>query len=404
MFFRKNEPEKVALAEIEELAVDTFEKKAGNLEERAQSAVEGIRLAGNEFSEACAVFEALDAEPYVQNIYMPNINALKSHKSAYAKALKHAIEKLDLEPGDAATTYDRYNDILSEVDGTTNEVLGVNANFKTVMYCFSNHLGSVKRAFASFEKHRELLRSEISRRSEMALEHKKLMERIFALNSRLEELETIKESIDAIREGISKKDDSTDAAQEKKILDEISEKKDEISLVNDSMSKLTGEISMLTVPLERPSRKFDHLSVRKKPLYPMIINPISNIADKTEYEEFIDLVGDMMKKIEDGSIDIKNKEGTLRVISELLNSDLFSMCSSFKSLRQKRFEMESGIRVIEGALSDMKKGKRSAESAVNEIKDLEEKKSEISKSIKPTKEAIEAMFLGYYKKQVSVIM
>lgn len=406
LFFGKKpaEPEKVSIHELEALALSSFEHKSGNLEARAEAEILGMRNSVSEFLDACASLDVLDAEPYVQDLYFPNIASLKSQKSSYAKALRHTMDKIDLTPGRAQTTYDRYNELLSKVDDVTNEVLGVNATFKTIMYCYANHLARIKRSFSTLERHREALRTEISRRAGPASEYSRISERISALKSLIEESKALKEAAAAFNQDKSKDITGKVEAEEASLLVKISEKKLELPQTELSLSKLSANISKITLPLERPSRKLDHITVRKRLLYPMITDPMSNITNKEAYVEFVDLVKELKKNIEAGSIDIKNKESTLDIISETLNSDLYSMLVSFKALQQKHSDIEREIMIMEGALAETRKGKISLGKSKEEVRIMETKSVELSKSINPTKQEIEAMFMEYYRKQILILL
>ena len=404
-FWKKDsDPEKVALAELDGLANSIFEERLGNLGPRAQSEIEGLRSAATGFAEACDRFNGIDAEPYVQDLWMPNINALKSQKGNYAKALKHAIEKLDLSQKDTANTYDKYNGVLSEIDRVTNELLAVNANFKTVMYCFSKHLSGLKHAFSMIERHRESLRTEITKRSEAAVQHSKTSERILALNALIEESEAFRNGAEALRESISSGSSNAVAEEESNISSSISSKVAEMSSIDAGLSMLSSQIGSLTLTLERPSRKQDHLSVRKRHLHPMMTNPEEGIKSRADSNEFTEMVRELRDNIEKNVIEVKNKDGTLNTISELLNSDIYSMLESVKSLKQKRSDVKREIGVMEGALEDVKKGKVSAAEAREEIKKMEGKAAEAEKSINPAKEALEVMFFEYYKKRITIVL
>ena len=381
-----------------------FEKSLGDLESKAQSEVEGIHAAFREFSHACDVFYDIDAEPYVQDIWMPNINALKSQKGNYAKALKHVVEKIDLNPESSENVYEKYSSILSKIDGTTNELLAINSSFKIVMYCFSRHLSMIKHVFSIIEKHRELLRSEITKRSPSAAQHAKMMEHLVAITNLIEESKNFKEGAVSLGESLNNNKKGSIAEEESRLRENISINESKLLEIDKELSRLSGRISMLTISLERPSRKHDHLSVKKRSLFAMITNPEGNIKSRNDYEEFIDMIQELRGNINSDAIDVKNKAGVLNTISELLNSDLYSMIETTRSLKDQKIDMKREISVMEGALTEVNKGKDSTVQAKKEIKRLEEKSAEAEKSIIPAKEALENLFLEYYKRKITIIL
>ena len=407
MFFGKRdkrEPDRVPLDELESLEASLFEQKLDNLEPRAKAALDGVRAASAEFSRECDRLYELDAEPYVQDLYFPNINGIKNQKGFYAKALKHAIERLRLEPDGAANIYDRYNDMLSEVDRVANEVLSVNANYKTILYCYSRHMPGMKRAFATIERNRDGLREEITKRSGTASAHSRITERITALRSLLDDSRALKEGSQALSRDLSIGDKEAAARQEAEILKEISGKRSEISSISEAISKHSSDISRLTLPLERPSRKLDHIMVRKRSLHAMLADAAGSITSSTDNDEFLELIRELKKNIENGSIEVKNRDGTLETVSELLGSDMYSMVESFKALQQRRSDLERDIRVLEGVIVDIKKGKSSAEKAKEEIRRMEGMAEEMSTKVAPAKAELESMFLQHYNKSLLIIL
>jgi len=403
MRFGKHEPEKIKPDELEKLLNSLFEKKLDQFEPKAHAIINELKKSKLEFSEACNELKELKAEPYTEDIRPQTINFIKSQKGLYADALRRNISNMNLEPINALNSYEKYKLILSNVDKVTNEVLKSNANFKQAMYCYSDHLGNFKRSFSAIERLMEALRHEIESRSKEASEYAALKEHISKLNLQSDELEVLNQSANALREFLNNKDKDMVGKDESKLSESLSSKRSELSSVRSEISKLSERINLLTSPLERSAKKFDHVSAKKKQLHYFLEDPITRISNEFEYIEFMTLVKELKGAVEKGTIETKNKPGTTSLISALLDSDIYNIINSLKSLQLKRSEIENEINILEIALVDIKKGKDASSKAAQEIATIEERAKEITKSMTSTKSTIEAMFSDYYHKQMSII-
>jgi len=403
MLFRKNEPENIKPDTLNGLLVSLFEKKLGQFEAKAQAIINSLGQAKIEFIDVCNKFEKLDVAPYTEDMRFANINFIKGQKELYVTALLRIISKMRLEADDTIS-YNRYKLILSNIDEITNEILKTNAHFKLVMYCYSSYIGDFKKTFSAIERFREALRREIDSRSNEASEYAKLKEQITRLNSQIDELEALGYDINALKAILNSKDKSIAEEDEAKLSESLSTKKAGLSKLNGEISKLSETISVLTIPLERPSKKLDHLSPRKKPLYYFIANPVKHISSETEYNEFVVLVKELKEAIDKETIDTKNKAGTTGLISTLLNSGLYNIINSLKLLQHKRSEVEDEIKSLEIIFEGIKKGKDTSEKTIQDMAVMEEKAKEIIKSTTSIKSMIEAMFSSYYRKSISIVL
>jgi len=403
MFFGRNELENIKFDALDKLLISLFEKKLGQLDAKTRAIIKELNQARLEFVDACNKFEKLDVEPYTEDIRFANVNFIKGQKELYATALLRIISKMSLEADDAVY-YNRYRLVLSNVDETTNEILKANAHFKLVMYCYSSYIGNFKRSFSAIGRFREALRHELDSKSKEALEYAKLKEQITRLNLQVEELETLNHNINALKEVLNSKDKGMAGKDEEELSESLSIKKTELSKLNDELSKLSERISVLTIPLERPSKKLDHLSPRKKPLYYFIANPVKHISNETEYNEFVVLVNELKEAVDKRTIEIKNRAGTISLIYALLNSDLYNIINTFKLLQQKRSEVGDEIKSLEIIFEGIKKGKDTSNEIIRDMATTEERVKEITKLITSTKSTIETMFSSYYRKSISIIL
>ncbi len=165
MFFGKDKPEEIRPDALYQLLNSLFEKKLGAFPGRADGIARQMLKSGAGFSEACDKLEKLDAEPYVENIYFKTVGSIKSQKYPYVKALRQIISENGFDAGEAPNSYERYTELLSRAEKMTGEVLKTNAEFKLVLYCYGNYMGTFRKSFSDIERCRENLRREIGSRS-----------------------------------------------------------------------------------------------------------------------------------------------------------------------------------------------------------------------------------------------
>jgi chromosome segregation ATPase len=404
MFFGKSKPEEVKPDALYGLLNSLFEKKLGIFSTKAQKITEELQKNCGSLTKACDDFEKLDAEPHVENIYFTNVSSIKSQKHPYLMTLERIISGTSFEAAKAQNSYERYKLILSNVQSMTNEILKTNANFKLVLYSYASHMGIFKQSFSGIEKSTEALRREIEGRSSEASEFNSLSDWISKLSMQLEAKETINGIIDRLKESMTSTKKETVEKEEADLLKGLAEKKTGLSTTEKEIESLSTKISTLTNSLERPAGKMDHLSMRKKQLRPLLIDPINTIRNEAEYAEFRASVKELKENVEKGSVDTKNKEGTLNSISLLLDADLYGMMHSLKSLQGKRSEIDYEVKIFETALSDVREGRMASEKAVQDIASIGQKLEETRKSITSAKQTLEKMFSDYYRKQITIIL
>lgn len=403
MFFGRREPEKVSVDKLGQLLDLQFEKKLDQLESKARTITENLNRVMLRFSDACDRFEALDAEPYTEDLYFANMSSIKKQKSQYAKGLGHILSRTSFEAGEVTNSYKRYGRVLSELEGMIKRILEANANFKTVLYCYSNNLGEFKSLFSEIERLAKALRGELDNRSKDFSEYSAVGEHVSKLNYYSEELGSLSKSIETFRKDAKPGNESALDKGKPDILKGLSDKRDELTRLNKERASLHNEINSLTLPLERVSKKLDHLSASKKQLHTFVENPINTINNESEYNEFRALVQALNEKMHTGAIDVKNSDKVSKTASMLLNSDIYSMITSFKSYQQKVLEISREIETLERNLNELNKGRTASERYAQEIDGMERKASEIEKSRKAEKSTIETLFLDRYGILISII-
>ena len=402
LFGGKAKAETVEPGELRGLLNSLFERKLGAFGAKVGTTTRELRSEGQQFVDACERFKLLDAEPYTADIYAPNVGFIRSQKGLYADVLKRLAKNLVAEPVKSDNAYEECRGAVSHTDKVTSEILKTNAQFRLVVHCYSNHLREFKRSFSSIERLVGLLKAELERKSGEFAEYRAVSESISRFESCGMELEETDRAIGELRKGLEPAAGAALDAGQRELTGKLAERRAELARMGGEASELQNRINLLAAPLERPSRKFDHLSARKRQLHHFIEDPIGTIRDEAEYGEFRALLQQLAEAVRSGAIDVKNREEVGRAASALLGSDLLSMASSFRSAQRETYGLNDEIRGLEGALSSLKEGKTASESAAHRIEALETRVRDIGRKREAEKDAIERLFLEGYGKRISV--
>jgi hypothetical protein len=381
-----------------------FAKEMGPLEPRASAILVDLHVAKERFLQACYEFEKLDAEPYTEDLWMPNINSIKSQKAQYASALTEAAKDLSLDADKSIDVYGRYSRILSNVEAMIGNVLKTNAKFKQSFYCYSKYLGNFKKAYASLERLESTLRSELDRKSAGFQKYSALRSDITALQSSIEELDVLREGISAMKAGATDEKNSSLAGAEADTMKKLAEKESELSVTALEGSEVLRKINLLTAPLARPSRKLDHMTVRRRSLNAFVEDPLGAIKSEKDYAEFIDLLKELKKNVESGSIDSKNRDELLGNIAVLMESDIYQMLISLKDIELKKSGINLEKRELERIIERISAARSDVEQSGFQLKKMESDYVRIAASISSLKSGIEKSFADGYGMRISIIL
>jgi cob(I)alamin adenosyltransferase len=398
----KSKAEGVEPGELYALLNSSFEGKLGPFRKKAEGIGRELRRAGEQFIGACDGFAELDAEPYTEDLYSVNVNYIRGQKDLYAETLKRLAKGLLPEPARAANAYEEYLAVVSRSEGAAAEILKANAQFRLVVHCYSNHLRDFKRAFSSVERLNGLLRAELERREAEFSEYRTVRESISRFESRGMELDEVRKEAGELERGLRPDDAGALDMGQRDILDKLALKRKELARATAEGSDLHSRIGLLTAPLERPSRKFDHLSARKRQLHQFVDDPIGMMAGEAEYAEFRTLVLKLIDAVTSGAIEVKNREETVRTATAVLGADILSMIESFRSMQRRRSDLEGEIRGLERTLNTLNEGRTASESAAHRLESLKREAAELEKARDAERRAIEKLFSESYGKSISI--
>ncbi|MDE1768321.1 MAG: hypothetical protein KGH69_04870 [Candidatus Micrarchaeota archaeon] len=404
MFFGKKETESIALEDLEELLESLFERKLGSLGSRAAAIASELAGSKSGFSDECDMLERLEAEPYVEELWSPNIGSIKGQKAIYARTLRQINDRLSLEADEALNTYDRYRAMLQDIGQAKESMLKANADFKLILYCYSKHLNGFKRRFSSMERLESSLRKELDSRSREASEYSETKEAISKLRLMTEELQVLNEGISAVSSSLEGKDSEANPDVHERISKELSGKQEELSAVKTDISRIRSRMDELTLPLERPSKKLDHLSARRRKLHDFIADPLGSIASDEDYDEFRAMLTELKESLDKGTVDVKNRGTALNAIEELSNMDIREKAASLRQSMERKTALEEEIRILTQALADTQDEMKAKERSSRDREGMRQKENETMHSREEAKRKVERLFETYYRKRISIKM
>ena len=404
MFFGKGGGvEEVSAGSLQRLSDSCFDKKMSKLDSRAAAIASGLSAAIQEFRSACTSFMELDAEPYTEDLWMPNINSIKKQKQQYASALMGIADECSLIVSPLPVAYERYMAILSSISELSGRVLRTNATFKQAFYCYSKHLGAFKKTMAQIDRLSSSLKSELDSHSADYNSYLDAGRKISQLSAYVQELASLEKDIGAIGKPGTVPADNFEKANAF-AAESLARKREELNDISGKISETSKKINSLTAPLERASKKFDHMTLGRKPLSRFLLDPINTLSSESEYAEFKSLMADFSKALMSGSIDLKNAEYVAAAASELEESGIYESIEMLKSLKSKKSETESEIRSLENEIGLISSAKRKVTDAAQEADALKSKSVSVSKSMNELKGQIEAAFEANYGKRIRIIL
>jgi chromosome segregation ATPase len=403
LFGGKAKAEEVEQGGLVALLNGSFDRKLGRLGATTREVAGELRTARERFIAACEKFEAIDPEPYTEDLYSVNVNFIRSQKGLYAEALKRLAKELVPEHATkSANAYEECEALASHTGEVMSEILKTNATFRLVVHCYPNYLTDFKRSFSSIERLAGLLKGELVRRSQELAEYRAARESISRLDGYGQELHELEGTIERLKEDRSRRAAGEPDSGHSGIQEMLLEKRKELSRLEAEASGLHHRISLLTAPLDRPAKKFDHLSARKRPLHAFIEDPIGAIRGEADYAEFRELLQKLVEEVNSGKVEVKNREEIGGIASALLGADLPSMIGSFDSLQRMRSDLDGEVRGLERTLDSLREGRNASESAAHRLEDLERRVAETERAREAQKAAVERLFLDNYRRQISI--
>ena len=399
----KGKVEDVAASELPALLNASFDRKLGPFRQRAEGISRELRTAGQQFIAACDKFAKIDPEPYTEDLYSVNLNYIRSQKVHYAEALRKLAEGLTSEPERAQNAYEEFLAVARHTEEVSAEMLRTNMTFKLAVHCYPNYMKDFKRSFSSIERLSALLRDELEKRSGEFSEYKVTRDNITKLGNYTARLAEIRSEIRDVEEGIATGGPSPSERRHQELLEELAGKRSELQRMERESSEIRNRIGRLTAPLERASKKFDHLSAKRR-LNAFIEDPMGAITGEAKYAEFREQAQQLIDAIGAGEIEVKNGEEVSRAAAALLGTDVNLMIFSFRTMQHECAMLEGEVRGLERTIGSLKESKTASESAAQRLESLKAKAAGIERDREAAKRIVEGFFLDNYGRRISVLL
>ena len=405
MFFGgKPKPEAVELSALDQFLNSLFDKKLAGLDSKSSRTVKEFASAKSRFGEACQKFEEVAAEPQLEYFFIDNVNFIKGQKLAYSKALRRIIADWDTSESSASTIHGKYSAILSNAERFVGEVLKANTNFKKVLQAYPGHLDMFKGSFSLIERLTESLRNELGRAAPALSEYRTISGNLSRLHSLKEEAEAIGRDMLQINEAAKQNPESPESFDGQRISEAISAKQSTLSEISRESSVLHQRIMHLTAPLERPSKKYDHIEQKKKGLNLFIKDPIGSLNSESDYGILMSLINEMADKFESGGIETKDADKVRESVAELANADIYGMVGEYRLLQQKALAIHNEIKSLESSHARFREAMSNSKRASESKESMRRRAAEIGAKLETAKAEVECMFLAYYGKRISIVI
>jgi hypothetical protein len=254
------------------------------------------------------------------------------------------------------------------------------------LYNEMNVAFSKEKDFFEYEKIKEKIGSSIKKKKEIDLIIKEKSENEEKIANKEKELESQGEKMLSKRAG--------------KEMVELKKLEEELTKLTTEKQDLKTEISALLINIDRPLARFKQLvdsgrwkvgKEEKEMLDLFITNPILALKKDPRAEIFKRVLGEIIKAVEEGAVELKDKEKEKRLsaLQEIINFDFFGKVFWKMNELQKR-QIELNKELEKSAIKkDIEKEEKKSNELERELIELKEKRDLFDKRIATQKEESE---------------
>ena len=380
MFFGKKDFGKVSSGSLGQLLDSLARDKLNRIGPKAARIVAQFDAARKEFSDACRHLAELDVEPYTEDLWNPNVNSIKKQKEIYGNILIGMSDGISLDAGYSSNEYERYRVVRDNIEKGINDILKTNANYKSTLYSYSNYMRGMKRAFTLMESLRDALGAELNNLVADYEIYAKIRSKIYEINSKGDEIKRIENGVRSLENSRIRDDTYRIDKELEDVSGKESEKEALLSAVSKEIGNRINKIGILTAPLSRAARKYDHSTIGKRSLGDFLSDPPAEIVSREAYGEFLKLLNDLERAIETGQIEVKNRQDTLASVAAIRDSDMYSAMVRLEDLRTAKTRLENDIRGMERIKEELKNGKSNIARSMREIDAMKIEKERLMES------------------------
>ncbi len=354
-----------------------------------------------QFVEACEVFEKLDAEPDTENIFMPNINAIRSQKGVYAQVLQK-IAQTKIYDGEIENPYERSSSMLANIGDVRNRILKTNTAFKQVIYAYARHTSKFKSLIAEMERQETTLGNEIMRvkdRYEVYATIKSDISRLLDLSL---EIASTRKFLDASSNAQGHADPGIEE-HENELAGDMESEKENLAKIKKELSSAQGAIASLLLPLHRPSKKFDYMSAGKIKFVDYLSDPIERIRDESDLRTVLNLSGALKEAIGSGRVDVKDRDGVIKEIDAMMPTDMLAIINDVRRLREDEAQAQRKIKALQAQISSLQAKEAQIERDAGDKVKLSKRLEEFGSVRDSLRLKIERQFKDIYRREIKVV-
>ena len=319
--------------------------------------------------------------------------------------MKRVLEKID--PTERGTTINDARHYYGESYAIlANEVMAFRKNIIYTSFYLKEEMKSLG----------EVLQEMLNLYNEMNLafakekdffEYEKIKEKIGASIKKKKEIDFIINEKKVNEEKIDAKEEELKKHNEKMLSNRVGKEMVELKKLEEELTKLTNEkqelktqISALLINIDRPLARFKQLvdsgrwkigTEEKEMLNLFITNPILALKKDPKAEVFKRVLGEILKAIEDGAVELKDKEKEKRLsaLQEIINFDFFGKVFwKMNELQKRQIELNKELEKSP-VKKEIEKDEKKTSEIEKELIEFKEKRDIFDKRIATEKSEIE---------------
>ncbi|MCL5423569.1 MAG: hypothetical protein M1385_00615 [Candidatus Marsarchaeota archaeon] len=400
LFGKKDAPETLKIYDLDNLLDRFLAERLKELDSNSTKIKRDATEYINKFKEHCDYFETEDFEPNTDNLYMPNIKAIKSQKFAYSRALKNILDMQISESGQ--NLYEKHLNTLESISILKTKILELNASYKQMLFSYAAYTKGFKKNLIGIDNCIRMLNTELSKNKYHYDKYnaiKSLIVKIHGLEDNYNEINMIINSNNNGNAILLNKNSSLENELIEKInSDTINTNKLKIASVEMKKTFLSN-----FQYIEKLSRKFDYIYHNKPGLNYYISDPIKNV-DNDSYNDFIRLILLLKEAILSKKIEVRNVDDIIMQIDALIKLDILKTINEINTISLNESTLLNKLNSNIMELDMIKSMERKIELEKDNRIKLQQSFDEINKRMAETAFAIENAFLEIYKKNIKIII
>ncbi len=390
--------EKAILAFLDDIVkteMQDLEKNGREIETKMQNLT--IR-----FKAACDQFENLSSEPNTEEIYMPNVNSIKSQKRAYAGVLNNIIETKIVDKS-ISNPYEKYAAMLTTIADVKNRVLKTNTAFKQVIYAYAENTKEFKNMIFEMEKYEIALGNSVVKNRDKYDKYIKVRDIASRLLDVSTEILQAQESTNNVAPDIKKVPEEGLYLRKKELLGEIDAKNIELSKLRKEIFEMKAVITSMLMPLHKASKKFDHKSNGKLRLSDYILDPIGHIVDEASLNDMIGMLKALKEELLLGELGTRPISDMAESIDAIISYNMLLTTTAIRRLMSDEQKVIDETRKVQAELNSINLAEEQISKIANDAKRRAEYIDELKGRRVKIVSDLESAFEKQYNKRIKIV-